>query len=311
MTRVFSVQDNLLHDPATGLTYQAPRGLTPGRHLLEEATAVEQPIIDVTSLPDRRTPVSLCWSPLTRCNLRCPQCLDDTTVPESGYAERTRIATVLACAPILGVDISGGEPLLLKDLPELAGRIRAGGRIAISVTTNGWHLARRVHHLADAVDAIRISLDAPDETSHDTIRGAGSFSRACEGAEAAVAGGIPVQIQTVLMHGNRRRMQDMVNLAERLGTGGVTFLQMLPIGSGAGLRREMLTDQGARTVVNDLRVPTGLRVRLRTRDSAARFTVIRADGQIYRNDDTATSIGALRPLTTVEDLVLTTRDGAA
>jgi MoaA/NifB/PqqE/SkfB family radical SAM enzyme len=82
----------------------------------------------------------------------------------------------------------------------------------------------------------------------------------------------------VLMTSNYATVQRMVDLAADLGAGGVTFLQMLPIGAGAQLHSEMLTDPAATHLLTELQVPEGLRIRLRTRTSAGRFTVIRADG---------------------------------
>lgn len=177
MSRVYAADGHLVHDPATGLTHHAPEPLPAGRLRLEQTEVSSWPVVPPSGL-DRTMPVSVCWSPIVRCNLHCPQCLDDTTVPELDAAARDRIAAVLAASGVLGVDISGGEPLLLRDLVALAQRVTGGGRTAVSVTTNGWHLARRAEELAEAVDAIRVSLDGPDEASHDRIRGTGSFARA-------------------------------------------------------------------------------------------------------------------------------------
>ncbi|MFD1325586.1 radical SAM protein [Micromonospora sonneratiae] len=257
----------------------------------------------------RATPDSLCWSPIVRCNLRCPQCLDDTTVYEAGTTERHRIARVLADADVLGVDISGGEPLLLRDLPKLLDIVRSGGRSAVSVTTNGWHLARRAAELAEYADAIRISLDGPDADHHDAIRGPLSFGRAIEGIQAAVALRIPVQIQTVLMRRTADCLQEMVDLAERLGASGFTALQMLPIGTATTLPDEMLSDDDAIRLFTALNVPKRLHMRLRTRDDAGNFTVIRADGRVWRNDSTALNISGLHPLRSAADLA--TREGTA
>jgi MoaA/NifB/PqqE/SkfB family radical SAM enzyme len=310
MTRVYAADGHLVHDPATGLTHRAPDPLPPGRVRWEQTEVSGWPVVAPAEL-DRVMPVSLCWSPIVRCNLHCPQCLDDTTVPKLGAVDRDRIASVLAAAGVLGVDISGGEPLLLWDLPALAHRVAAGGRTAVSVTTNGWHLTRRAEELTEAVDAIRVSLDGPDEDSHDRIRGAGSFTRATEGIRAALSAGIPLQIQMVLMTSNHAAMQEIVDLAVDLGAGGVTFLQMLPIGAGRQLPGEMLTDPTAARLLAELRVPDGLRIRLRTRASAGGFTVVRADGRVWRNDQRALHIDGLRPLATVADLALTPRDGSA
>ncbi|MGH3832436.1 MAG: radical SAM protein [Pseudonocardiaceae bacterium] len=310
MKRFYAADGHLVHDPATGLTHRAPTSLPSGRVRREETEVSGWPVAAPPEL-NRVMPVSLCWSPIVRCNLRCPQCLDDTSVPELGAADRERVARVLASAGVLGVDISGGEPLLLRDLPALARRVAVGGRTAVSVTTNGWHLARRAEELAEAVDAIRVSLDGPDEASHDRIRGAGSFTRAREGIRAAVSAGIPLQIQMVLMASNYATAQQMVDLAAELGVGGVTLLQMLPIGAGRRLRDQMLTDPAATRVLAGLRVPEGLRIRLRTRTSAGGFTVVRADGRVWRNDERALHIDGVRPLTTVADLAITTPNGSA
>ncbi|WP_178132629.1 radical SAM protein [Phytohabitans rumicis] len=173
------------------------------------------------------------------------------------------------------------------------------------MTTNGWHLARRARELAGHVDAVRISLDGPDPARHDAIRGAGSFARATDGIRAAVAEGI----QTVLMHRTASDLQDLIDLAHGIGAGGFTALQMLPIGAGAALPAEMLTDDEAGLVFAALRVPAGLRVRLRTRDAAGNFTVIRADGRVWRNTLNALNIGGVHPLRGAADLILTSRDG--
>ena len=310
MRRIFAADGHLVHDPAAGLTFYAPRPHPPGRVQLDAADVATWPVVSPSDV-ERTMPVSLCWSPIVRCNLHCPQCLDDTSVPEQGAADRRRIAALLATSGVLGVDISGGEPLLLRDLPALARQLTDAGRVAVSVTTNGWHLQHRIGYLAATVDAIRVSLDGPDAPRHDRIRGTGSFARAVDGIRAGIAATVPMQIQTVLMASNRDTAQDMVDLAASLGVGGVTFLQMLPIGAGAHLRAEMLADADATAVLGTLRVPASVRVRLRTRDAAGGFTVIRADGRIWRNDVAALHIGGLRPLVAVADLAVTCRDGSA
>jgi MoaA/NifB/PqqE/SkfB family radical SAM enzyme len=312
MIRTFAADTDglLIHDPASGLTHRAPTPVGTGRLSLASTVVTQWPVVAPGDLC-RAAPVSVCWSPIVRCNLHCPQCLDDTTVSEADPAEQHRIARVLAAADVLGVDVSGGEPLLRRDLPDLLDALRAGGRCAVSMTTNGWHLARRLGELAGRVDAIRISLDGPDAARHDAIRGPLSFTHAVDGIHAAVAQRIPVQVQTVLMRRTVGYLQDMVDLAAGLGAAGFSVLQMLPIGAGATLPGELLTDEQARTALVALRVPERLRVRLRTRDAAGNFTVIRADGRVWRNSDTALAIGGLHPLRAPADLAFTTRDGSA
>jgi MoaA/NifB/PqqE/SkfB family radical SAM enzyme len=300
----------IAYDPCTGVTRLAPPGIPPGRQALDDEQAPEWEAVHPAHL-GRSVPVSACWSPLVRCNLKCPHCLDDTTVPEGDADSRAATASILAASGLLGIDISGGEPLLLRDLPRLADCL-AGGGLAVSVTTNGWLLPRRAAELAGHVDAIRVSLDGPDPRAHDALRGAGSFSRAIVGIAASRAAGIPVQVQSVLMAATAARAQGMVDLAAQAGATGVTFLQMLPLGQGKELAsREMLTDHDATELISSLRVPQGVTVRLRTREAADGFTVIRADGQVWRNAPGALAISPARPLAQPGDLSLTSADGSA
>ncbi|MFF2616844.1 radical SAM protein [Kitasatospora sp. NPDC058046] len=301
----------VVHDPAVGTNHLPPRPLPAGCVALDDRQVAAWPEADPSVLP-LDFPLSMCWSPIVRCNLDCPQCLDDKSVRESTAAERRVLAGHIAASGVLGVDISGGEPLLLRDLPELARAIRHQGTNVVSCTTNGWHLARRAEGLADSLDAIRVSLDGATEATHDRWRGQDSYRRAVAGIRAAVDEGLFVQLQMVLMRSNQHEAQELLDRAAQLGAGGVTFLQMLPIGEGTALAAEqMLTDEQAREIVSPLAVPDGVRVRLRTRTSAGGFTVLRADGYAWRNTRGATGISAFVPVTGPADLRLPTSGGSS
>ncbi|MEV8033581.1 radical SAM protein [Streptomyces sp. NPDC086182] len=297
----------LVYDPATELTHTPNRPVASGRVLLDDTEVALWPTITQREV-HTRIPFNVCWSALVRCNLQCPHCLDDKNLPERGNHQG--IAQLLADSDVLGNDISGGEPLLLRSLTELLHTLGSRGA-AVSCTTNGWHLERRAPELAPVVDAVRVSFDGPDAAAHDHWRGRGSFQRAVAGVRAAVSCGIPVQLHGVLMQSTAHRAQSLIDLAAELGAVGVTFLQMLPIGEGVHLAdAEMVSDANARRTVASLNWPDGLRVRLRTREVADGFTVIRADGQVYHNVRGATDIEATRPLRTVTDLELPLNEGA-
>ncbi|MDH6144139.1 sulfatase maturation enzyme AslB (radical SAM superfamily) [Kitasatospora sp. GP30] len=301
----------VVHDPAVGTNHLPPQPLPSGRIALDEHQVAAWPEAQPGQLTPK-APLSMCWSPIVRCNLACPHCLDDKSVRESSAEERQQLAGHITASGVLGVDLSGGEPLLLRDLPDLAQAIRAGERAVVSCTTNGWHLARRAQELAPALDAIRVSLDGATAATHDTWRGTDSHSRAIDGTQAAVAAGLRVQFQMVLMRSTYHEAQALLDLASQLGVGGVTFLQLLPIGEGQAIADDqMLTDEQARAAVYSLTVPDGVRVRLRTRGSADGFTVLRADGYAWRNTGGATSITAFLPVNGPEDLHLPTAASAS
>ena len=301
----------LVYDPASGQVRLAARSIGPGLRLLEDTEAATWPTVEPNTL-GLEVPISLCWSPLVRCNLECPHCLDDKTLPELGAKQRAEVGRRIAASSVPGVDISGGEPLLMRDLPQLAGALAAAG-LAVSVTTNGWHLQRRARELAGRLHAVRVSLDGPDAARHDALRGADSFRRATEGIRVAVAIGVPLQIHTVVMASTLHQCAPMLKLAADLGVNGVTFLQMLPIGEGAAMAdAEMLEDNLVESHLAALTVPAGLTIRLRKRTSAGGFTVVRADGQVWRNGRQALNIDAVRPLLRPGDLATaSTGDGAA
>jgi len=299
----------VVYDPCTGQIRRVRRSLPTGRRRVDDERLADWPEIHPADL-HHRWPVSVCWSPIVRCNLSCPYCLDDTSVPESGRASRASTATTLASAGILGVDISGGEPLLLPDLAALATQLSAGGK-AVSVTTNGWHLARRAEELAGAVDAVRVSIDSPDAARHDATRGSGSFHRAVAGVTACERLGLPVQIQSVLRAGHTGELQGIVELAGALRVHGVTFLQLLPIGAATARTPGLVDDQAAHDLIAALARPPGLHIRLRARDAAGNFTVIRADGRVWRNQPDGLGIEPTVPLTESAGLLLTHPDGSA
>lgn len=298
------------YDPCSAQTLQLDdRSIGGGRQRLSNAVLATATPVHPRAL-SRIWPVSVCWSPIVTCNLSCPHCLDDKSVAALSRAHRHAIAGVLAATDVMGVDISGGEPLLLGDLPVMLDTLRTGG-LAVSVTTNGWRLAARIAELAGRVDALRVSLDGPDAARHDAWRGSGSFARALAGIDAAVAAGVPVQIQTVLMTDTAGGLADLVALAARHGARGVTALQMLPIGHGATLAaHQALSDERAQRLIDGLRAPP-VPVRLRRRDDAEHFTVVRADGRIWRNGPAGRSIAALHSLAAPHDLRLDGTDGSA
>jgi MoaA/NifB/PqqE/SkfB family radical SAM enzyme len=314
MERVFraATQDGqtIVYDPCSGVTRIAPISLPDGRQRLHDTETRSWPAVHPGSA-GLSVPVSVCWSPVVRCNLACPHCLDDKSVPQLDADGRARVGHVIGSAGVLGVDISGGEPLLLRDLPDLARTLAAAG-CAVSITTNGWHLARRASELARAVDAVRISLDGPNAAAHDAMRGAGSFGRALEGIRASRDAGLPVQVQAVLMSATASDAQAVADLAAQAGAQGLTFLQLLPIGEATGLADgQMLDDRAAAQIVDAVQAPAGLDIRLRTREDAENFTVIRADGRVWRNGPAALSITAQSALTSPDCLLLAGWDGSA
>lgn len=301
--RLFALRDHgngtLAYDPCAGFVLLAP-GVTggPGLRMFDSSVAATWPIF---SIAESGLPLNICWSPIVQCNLKCPHCLDDKSASQLVRSERRRVAQLLGQAMPLGIDVSGGEPLLLKELPELLALLE-NGLTAVSVTTNGWLLSERCQELAPHVHGIRVSLDGADASAHDHLRGLGSFVRALGGIRSAVSCDIPVQIQFVAMKSTLAELPALLKLARNEGAQGVTVLQLLPIGEASTMWDQLCSDLEVEEALHSAESPSGLSVRFRSRRLAAGFTVVRADGRVWRNDHAALSISPVRRLQRISDL---------
>jgi GTP 3',8-cyclase len=142
-----------------------------------------------------------------RCNLRCRYCMPEEgvcMVEHKDILSFEEIQQVVAVAVPLGIDkirLTGGEPLVRKDIVELVRMIASvEGVKDIAITTNGVLLGKYAQALAQAgLQRVNISLDTidPDKFAHIT-RG-GDINKVLEGIEAArIAGLSPIKINCVI-----------------------------------------------------------------------------------------------------------------
>lgn len=145
-----------------------------------------------------------------RCNFRCIYCM-----PEDGYPvapkdelltfeEISRIIHIAADNGITKIRLTGGEPLLRKDLPHLIRQIREHPDINdLSCTTNAHLLDQQAAKLRESgLDRVNVSLDTLDEEKFVRIARRGSLKKVRDGIRAAIEVGLsPVKINCVLMKG--------------------------------------------------------------------------------------------------------------
>lgn len=177
-----------------------------------------------------------------RCNLRCVYCMPEEGVPFRPheeilrYEEIERIVRVAATSGIRRVRLTGGEPLVRRDLVELVRALAAiPGIEEISLTTNGTQLAEHAHALAQAgLKRVNISLDTLNPQRFRAITRRGELSTVLAGIQAALDAGLtPVKINMVVMRG--------VNDDEVVAMAGQTlrhpwhvrFIEWMPVGETA------------------------------------------------------------------------------
>ena len=184
-------------------------------------------------------------SVMDRCNFRCPYCMPRETFHESyrflksserlDFAEILRLARVFVRAGVKKLRITGGEPLLRPNLPDLIGDLtQLPGVEDIALTTNGILLAKYATELkAAGLNRITVSLDTLDPAVFAKMSGGfGGVGDVLEGIEAARRAGLaPIKINTVVQRGvNDHTLMDL--LAHFRGTGVIVrFIEYMDVGT--------------------------------------------------------------------------------
>lgn len=183
-----------------------------------------------------------------KCNLRCIYCMPlhgmDWLKRDEllSYEEIARVVEIMAGMGLRRVRITGGEPLVRKDLPELVAMIASVPEIRdISLSTNAVLLERHAEALKEAgLNRVNVSLDSlrPDRVDEIARRG-GSFEKIMAGLDAADRMGFsPLKINVVLIRG--RNDDEIVDFAaiSRERPWHVRFIEVMPTASNLDLSAE-------------------------------------------------------------------------
>jgi MoaA/NifB/PqqE/SkfB family radical SAM enzyme len=119
--------------------------------------------------------------------------------------------------------LSGGEPLLNPEWPQIATALRDAG-LGLWLLTSGLSLAKHARRAARLFDSITVSMDGTCARTYAAIRGLDAFDTVCAGVRAAVAAGATVSLRVTLQRANYRELPAFVSLAHDLGASQVSFL---------------------------------------------------------------------------------------
>ncbi len=187
------------------------------------------------------------WNLTRRCNLECAHCYISAGPSESAdgelsTAECLRIVDeILALNPAPLFILSGGEPLLRKDLATIAWYAVRGGATVV-VGTNGTMLTdERIAELKDAgVSGVAVSVDSMDARRHDNFRhGRGAFDATAAAVERLRAYRLDFIIQTTITKGNRAELRRLVDWSAEQGA--VSFNAYFLVATGRGAHLSDLT----------------------------------------------------------------------
>ncbi|MGA9333232.1 MAG: GTP 3',8-cyclase MoaA [Rudaea sp.] len=208
-------------------------------------------------------------SVIDRCNFRCPYCMpEDQYAPDHVFLAKSqrlrfeeieRIARAFVAVGVRKLRLTGGEPLLRRDLPHLVEMLAAiPGVEDIALTTNGILLPRFAAALRQAgLQRLTVSLDTLDAATFRTLSGGrGNVDEVLVGIAAAEAAGFAaLKFNCVVMRGiNDGHVLDMV---ERFRGSGhiVRFIEYMDVGTLNGWRRDCVVPSAELVDRIDVRWP--------------------------------------------------------
>ena len=236
-----------------------------------------------------------------RCNFRCTYCMPAEIFHEKfefmphgeilSYEEIARLTRIIVRLGAVKLRLTGGEPLVRRDLEELVKQLSAvDGVQDIAMTTNGVLLPKKVNELADAgLKRVTISLDSIDEDVFQKMNGGrATVAQVKDGLAAAQSHGLtPVKVNCVVKRGvNDHTIVDMARFCKDNGF-VLRFIEYMDVGTMNGWRMDHVVP--AKEIIE--RVHSALPLEKIDRNHASE-TALR-----YRYQDGAGEIGVIASVT--------------
>lgn len=210
---------------------------------------MQNQVFDSQSRPLRDLRISV----TDKCNFRCQYCMpadifgpDYPFLPQTkllSFEEITRLTRIFTSIGVEKIRITGGEPLMRKNLPSLIAMIRqVEGVRDIAMTTNGSLLAQHAAMLKDAgLDRVTVSLDSLDDERFGRMNGRGyKVATIVNGIDAAAKAGLGVKINMVVQRGVND--QDVLPMAAFFREKGHTlrFIEFMDVGNSNGWKLDQV-----------------------------------------------------------------------
>jgi radical SAM protein with 4Fe4S-binding SPASM domain len=208
-----------------------------GGRLYVSRSVLGRPPGKLTDWP--RPPTVVVWNATNACNLRCRHCY-----AASGVKSRLELSTSDALRMVRDISllgsriliVSGGEPLMRDDIPEVCREAKRRG-LRVLVSTNGTLITDQVVYYLKrcGVDYVGVSLDGLGQT-HDEIRGAkGSFARALQSLKMLRDSGIMTGVRMTVFKKNLKDVPRLIELLEEIGVNRFCLYHLVYSGRASGM----------------------------------------------------------------------------
>ena len=247
-----------------------------------------------------------------RCNFRCVYCMPKEVYGRDhrfldrrellSFEEIARVARTFVATGVKKIRLTGGEPLVRRDLERLI-ELLAALDVELTLTTNGSLLPAKAQALAAAgLNRITVSLDSLDDATFRALNDVDfSVERVVEGIDAAVAAGLPVKVNAVVKRGvNDNQIVPMAAFFRDRGQ-TLRFIEYMDVGNTNGWRLDDVVP--AAEIVATLDAAFGVEPaeanyrgevakRWRYRDGSGEFGVIASVTQPFCGDCTRARLSA-------------------
>lgn len=182
-------------------------------------------------------PAALVYFDVTMlCNLRCAHCGVAAGQPlanELTTEETFFVVDNIADAKVKSIAFSGGEPLLRKDIFDIADYARRKG-ILTDLATNGTLITSEMaQNIGEKFNHVQVSLDGSRAEIHDELRGrSGAFDRTIQGINNLRETGVPFMLGCVVHKKNLHDVEAVAQLAASLGAQSLRLIHYVPFGRG-------------------------------------------------------------------------------
>ena len=231
--------------------------------------AASAPGVPGTATDTRGRPMrDLRISVTDRCNFRCVYCMpkevydaEHEFLPRADlltFEEITRVARIFVAQGVTKLRLTGGEPLLRRNIERLVEMLARLGDIDLTLTTNGTLLGRKARSLRDAgLTRVTVSLDSLDDATFRAMNDVDfPVAKVLEGIDAAAAAGLaPVKVNMVVKRGTNEA--SIVPMARHFKGSGhiVRYIEYMDVGATNGWRMDDVVPAGEIVRAIDAELP--------------------------------------------------------
>jgi cyclic pyranopterin phosphate synthase len=202
-----------------------------------------------------------------RCNFRCVYCMPKEVFGRDyrflerrellTFEEIERLARAFVARGVEKIRITGGEPLVRRDLDRLIGKLAPIGDLDLTLTTNGSLLPQQAQALkAAGLRRVTVSLDSLDDEVFRRMNDVDfPLERVLDGIEAATAAGLPVKVNMVVKRGVNE--ESVLPMARYLRERGhvLRFIEYMDVGHSNGWRLDDVVPAAELVAVIDAELP--------------------------------------------------------